>query len=112
MDSEFIENGSTIDLISIGIVAEDGRQFYAINWDCDYRKANDWVKANVLVHLPFRPNDSPGKEGSAWKTRSVIRDAIATFLGCEYRVDKSPKYALKEGVEKPEFWTYYGSYDW
>ncbi len=27
-DTEFIEDGKTIDLISIGIVAEDGRELY------------------------------------------------------------------------------------
>ncbi|HET7322728.1 MAG TPA: hypothetical protein VFJ06_00160 [Halococcus sp.] len=29
-DTEFIDNGRIIDLISIGVVAEDGREFYAI----------------------------------------------------------------------------------
>ena len=29
MDTEFIERPYTIDLISIGLVAEDGREFYA-----------------------------------------------------------------------------------
>ena len=30
-DTEFYEDGKTIDLISIGIVAEDGREFYAVS---------------------------------------------------------------------------------
>ena len=29
-DTEFLEDGETIDLISIGIVAEDGREYYAV----------------------------------------------------------------------------------
>ncbi|MBA3574969.1 MAG: 3'-5' exoribonuclease, partial [Pseudonocardiales bacterium] len=28
-DCEFIEDGLTIDLVSIGVVDEDGREFYA-----------------------------------------------------------------------------------
>ena len=28
-DTEFLEDGHTFDLISIGIVAEDGREYYA-----------------------------------------------------------------------------------
>jgi hypothetical protein len=44
LDTEFIEDGVTIDLISIGIVAEDGRELYLLNWECDYSKASDWVK--------------------------------------------------------------------
>lgn len=35
-DTEFHEDGRTIDLISIGIVAEDGREYYAINRECDF----------------------------------------------------------------------------
>lgn len=30
-DTEFYEDGKTIDLVSIGIVAEDGRELYAVN---------------------------------------------------------------------------------
>ena len=51
-DTEFIEDGKTIDLISIGIVAEDGRELYLLNYDCDHSMASDWVKANVLNYLP------------------------------------------------------------
>src|SRR4051812_11038169 len=29
-DTEFLEDGQTIELISIGIVAEDGREYYAV----------------------------------------------------------------------------------
>ena len=35
MDTEFIERPYTIDLISIGIVAEDGREFYAESNEVD-----------------------------------------------------------------------------
>ena len=50
-DTEFSENGSTIDLISIGIVAEDGREFYAQNSECKFDNANDFVWRNVFPHL-------------------------------------------------------------
>ena len=35
-DTEFLEDGETIDLISIGIVAEDGREYYAVNLNADW----------------------------------------------------------------------------
>lgn len=87
-DTEFIEDGKTIDLISIGIACEDGREFYAINRDCDFSKASQWVKDNVLVCLP--PVDpSPTEvsprlweESKAWKTKAEIVSSIAEFLGC------------------------------
>src|SRR3972149_4239191 len=42
-----------IDLISIGIVAEDGRKYYAISNEFNYNDADDWVKENVISKLKF-----------------------------------------------------------
>ena len=53
LDTEFIEDGKTIDLISIGIVCEDGRELYLANRNCDFDKASQWVKDNVLVPMGF-----------------------------------------------------------
>lgn len=36
-DTEFIEDGRTIDLVSIGIVCEDGREYYAVSAEADLR---------------------------------------------------------------------------
>lgn len=87
-DTEFIEDGTTIDLISIGIVSEDGREFYAINSECDYGKASDWVRENVLVQLKAHTE--------TYLTRAEIRDAVLAFVG----------------TDKPEIWAYYADYDW
>lgn len=98
-DTEFIEDGKTIDLISIGVVCEDGREFYAQNLDCDLWKANDWVRANVLPHLadfdieglkPHAPLRS-----LAWCRRDIISALLCRFIG----------------DAKPEFWGYYSAYD-
>ena len=87
-DTEFIEDGKTIDLISIGIVAEDGREYYAISKEFKARKADQWVKDNVLTHLPPR-------KSLAWKSRKQIKQDILDFVG----------------DDKPEFWAYYADYD-
>ena len=42
-DCEFIEDGTTIELVSVGIVAEDGREFYAVSTDFDASAAGPWV---------------------------------------------------------------------
>src|SRR5258708_14654710 len=55
-DTEFIEDGKTIDLISIGIVAEDGRELYLQSVEFDPRKASQWVKDHVLGYLKRCPN--------------------------------------------------------
>lgn len=85
LDTEFIEDGKTIDLISIGIVAEDGSKLYLQNVECDLSKASDWVKHNVIPYL----------DSSPWVTRGEIRDTIKEFCG-----------------QHPEFWGYYADYDW
>lgn len=85
-DTEFIEDGRTIDLVSIGIVSEDGRRYYAVSSEFDPNKACQWVKDNVLNQL------------LTWeyrKPRVQIAQEIREFVG-----------------EKPEFWAYYGAYDW
>jgi hypothetical protein len=84
-DTEFIEDGKTIDLISIGIVAEDGRTYYAENKICQWHKASVWVKNNVIPLLGNSPSIYPSR----------IRDQLIGFLG-----------------EKPEIWGYYCDYDW
>lgn len=83
-DTEFIEDGKTIDLISIGIVAEDGREYYAEASECDLSKASQWVKDNVFPTLT-----------GTHTFRRDIAEGIVRFCG-----------------DSPEFWAYYASYDW
>ena len=73
-DTEFIEDGSTIELVSIGIVGEDGSEYYAVSTDFDPSKANAWVRENVLDKLP-----SPGN--AVWKSRATIREELLEFMG-------------------------------
>lgn len=72
-DTEFIEDGSTIQLVSIGVVAEDGREYYAVSSDFDASRANAWVRENVLAKLPS-PRDG------AWKSQEQIRNELFEFL--------------------------------
>ncbi len=106
-DTEFIEDGTTIDLISIGIVAEDGRELYLQSIDVDGSKASDWVIENVLSNLKLCPTDTPfmkhvtdGNCGPEcpWGSREQIRDKILSFMD-----------PLLYG--KPELWGYYSAYD-
>ena len=96
-DTEFIEDGKTIDLISIGIVCEDGREFYALNFDCDWNRAGDWVKQNVLPLLPKKPENMADASTDLWLKHNQIGYAIKHFCS---------KY------KNVEFWAYYADYDW
>ncbi|WIM66988.1 polyadenylate-specific 3'-exoribonuclease AS [Corynebacterium breve] len=89
-DTEFIEDGRTIDLVSIGIVAEDGREYYAVSTDFDGSKANAWVRDNVLDKLP-----NPQLE--VWKSLNTIRQEVYEFL--------------TKTKTKPELWAWVGAYD-
>jgi hypothetical protein len=51
IDTEFIARPYTIDLISIGLVAEDGREFYAESSEVDWSKASLWTLQNVRPQL-------------------------------------------------------------
>lgn len=85
-DTEFIEDGKTIELVSIGVVSEDGRTYYAETDDYRPGKASQWVKDNVLAHL---------HGGEAIKSRDVIASDLVAFMG-----------------DDPEIWAYYADYDW
>lgn len=88
LDTEFSERGPKfpVELISIGIVSEDGREFYAHSAEYDVDGCNDWVQKNVLPHLLSEPPMS----------LYSIKESIKVFIG----------------EEKPEFWGYFADYDW
>ena len=89
IDTEFLENGSgPIHLLSIGIVAEDGRELYAVNSLCPIEQANKWVKENVLPHILMAYALDP----------RTIKSEVLDFVSA--------------GEGKPEFWGYYADYDW
>jgi len=91
LDTEFYENGKTIELISIGVVCEDGREFYRVESRADETcKKSDWLIANVLPHLPPKIDWS-------WQTKEAIARELSEFL---------------LPGPKPRIWTYYGAYDW
>ena len=50
IDTEFT-GLETMDLISIGLVSEDGREFYAERNDFDVGICNEFVRSNVLPIL-------------------------------------------------------------
>jgi hypothetical protein len=89
IDTEFAEKPCTIQLISIGIVAEDGREYYAESSEIKPEDCNEWVRNNVLNRLNV-PEDQR-------KTRKIIAQEILEFIGDD---------------DKVEFWGFYSSYDW
>lgn len=98
-DTEFIEDGEYIDLVSVGVVAEDGREFYAVSTEFDPTQAGPWVRKNVLNQLPPRSD-------SAWMDRATLRKKLYEFL----LPGHTPGQRLSAS-ERPELWAWVGAYD-
>ncbi|MBN1172952.1 MAG: polyadenylate-specific 3'-exoribonuclease AS [Micromonosporaceae bacterium] len=94
-DCEFIEDGRLIDLVSIGVVDEGGREFYAVSTEFDATRALPWVRRNVLDKLP-----SPA--ATAWRSRERIRDDLHHFLVEPMRSGEA---------DTIELWAWYAAYD-
>jgi 3' exoribonuclease, RNase T-like len=86
MDTEFIERMHSLDLISIGLVAEDGREFYAESSEVDWTKASRWVLQHVRPQLSG--TGVPLEE---------IGYAVRRFV---------------DDDKHPVFWGYFPAYDW
>ncbi|WP_282698035.1 3'-5' exoribonuclease [Streptomyces sp. CC208A] len=106
-DTEFIENGRTIDLISIALVAEDGREYYAVNREMPVRRIrrHDWLMKNVVPSLPHGQGDRRNHLPKAWlfdyydptvQRRAVIADQVRRFI---------------QDTPDPQLWAWYGAYD-
>ncbi len=102
LDTEFLEDGTRLDLVSLGIVAEDGRTFYRQAVEAPLRLANAWVQANVLPHLEDRVEGYPHSLQYHPPT-TVYRSEIARDL---------VEFCDPARYGKPEFWGYYADYDW
>lgn len=92
LDTEFIERGRALplELISLGLVAEDGRELALINRLAHPDRSNTWVHEHVWPAIQadrtterVMPSDLP--------------ERILEFLGDD---------------PAPEFWGYFADYDW
>lgn len=102
-DTAFVEHScNQLDLISIGIVSNDGREYYAVNSDMpmEYIKRNPWLMENVWSQLPIENRLGGGEaldRTSAYvKPPWVIRNEVRAFL-----LAKDP----------PELWADYAAHD-
>lgn len=110
-DTEFLEDGKTIELISIGMIAEDGREYYAVNRDMPHKRIarHDWLVDNVVPSLPRLHGDArlhyAGRRSNPlaldWqhphlKRRARIADEVRAFI---------------QATPGVELWAWYGAYD-
>lgn len=130
LDTEFIEGFHKpvfgkrrhfIDLISIGIVAEDGREYYAVSKDFNAKDADDWVYKNVLENIRLDWVKSWSGDGrnmildriegaGKYGSMRVMQDAIGKS-NVGIRNDLYQFITCPVG-EEIEFYGYYSDYDW
>lgn len=107
-DLEFLEDGRTIELISIGMVCDDGREYYAVNRDMPVRRIrkHPWLMENVVPHLPKGHADQRIHMPKRWlfhyadhrvKHRKTIASEVAEFI--------------RAAGPDVELWANYGAYD-
>jgi hypothetical protein len=116
-DWEFLEDGRTIEPISIGMRADDGREYYAVNALLGARgrkgrqfrrrvRKNEWLMENVISNLPQPHGDWRLHMPQSWlfnyldpavKPMSRIADEVADFI--------------RASGPDVELWADYGAYD-
>jgi hypothetical protein len=118
IDTEFIEDGKTIDLISIALVTDE-REYYAVASDAPWGrvKKSDWLVRNVVPSLPVTgrrlletylahsPSSYPQPSidmlgidvtDSRVKPRQVIANEVRDFI---------------VATPDPQLWAWYAAYD-
>lgn len=108
LDTEFTEDGRTIELISIGLVSEAGKSYYAQALDWDPGKASPWVRANVLPHLK---RCSPELSLEAELEAHRGRGGCSSFCPWRAKTELRLEIHAFAGV-RPEFWADFAAYDW
>lgn len=109
----------TIDLISIGIISDDNREYYALNKETDLKEIwkDDWLKENVLKpiyeeHIKIKDRNNFKFSFDViklvfsmyGKTKKVLCDEIKEFVYVPFE-------KIKDDMDL-NFYAYYADYDW
>jgi 3' exoribonuclease, RNase T-like len=113
-DTEFLEDGRTIGLISIGMVADDGREYYAVTYGERWLHeigSHEWLLANVVPSLPVNVEPCPTHGGDVWNYVTWDRDHPDWPRVQPRRVIANEVRDFILATPKPDLWAWYGAYD-
>ena len=133
-DTEFIEDGASITLISIGMITDDGASYYAVNGDLDDTTRrdpdlrggyigktpweriveNDWLVRNVVSHLPVkgRPAATLGSVfGGKANARGLELDHTNSDVKPRQVIANEVRDFIQAAGPGVELWAWYGAYD-
>jgi len=114
-DTEFHEDGKTIDFISIGMVNMDtGDEYYAVSREFDTRRVaqNQWLMDNVMPSIAHEKFVVADFQGSP-----VVRDIYITDKNAKanhviaYDIWDFIRSTNKPKTSDVELWAWYGAYD-
>lgn len=113
-DTEFIDDGTTIELISIGMVTDEGEEYYGINGELELRRLTSlsWHLKNTVPTLPIRTRtddklewDLDHADANLIKSRAKLRQEVFEFI---YNNSDIEGPSVSDNVE---LWAWYGAYD-
>jgi len=127
-DTEFTGLHQDTTLISLGIVSEDGRTFYAEFSDYNLDQVDEWIRDNVISRLRLKPHREGEDEYFIWGNRGSsvevrgnskeiaqhLADWFQDMLGgpvswVDYGQENIPKKIVEPVFE---IWSDCLSYDW
>lgn len=85
-DTEFTGLHKDTTLISIGLIAEDGRTFYAELEDYDTTQVDNWIQENVIKHLKFNEYSSylrvspDGRQVEMKGNKKYVADCLGRWM--------------------------------
>lgn len=86
-DTEFTGLHKNTTLISIGLIDENNRSFYAEFTDYDKSQCDDWIKEHVIDNLLYKHFDKEGEPNT-------------TSIFCDQTLSKGTKKYIKDQLEE------------
>jgi len=115
-DTEFLEGNRTIDLISIGLIRDDGAEYYAVNSDANWAKIAEhrWLCENVVPHLPLASKGvrkaTPGENTNVTTAWKFNIDLSSTLVKPHWVIANEVREFIL-AVDDPQLWADWGAYD-
>jgi hypothetical protein len=114
-DTEFIEDGRTIELISIGLVDDRGREYYAVNRDAPWARVfeHPWLMNNVVPHLPGITVEKESVPDGPTIIRCAEIDEHPDVKSREQIAGEVRAFLLGQpgDLRTVDLWAHYGAYD-
>lgn len=104
LDTEFLDDGERILLISLGLVAETGDEYYGISSDCDFDRvlAHRWLRDNVVPQLPLKADGDTWEWDLSHSDHKYVRPREQIAADVQTFMTRHPD---------PEIWAYFSPFD-